>query len=86
MHQLVSLYRYDLSEFADWPVPADGCYVYHGLETYWEESFIPLLVKVNNELAGFVILAHEEKSGGKIMSVLSFLCCVNFVVRGLDGM
>jgi len=80
MHQLACLYRYDLSEFANWPVPADGRYVYHGLEAYWEEGYTPLLLKVNDGLAGFVILAHDKKSGEADFEYVEF-----FVIRKYRG-
>ena len=60
MHQLARLYRYDLSEFADWSVPVDADYIYPGLEDYWGKGYLPLIIKVNGELAGFVILSDEK--------------------------
>jgi predicted acetyltransferase len=80
MHQLACLYRYDLSEFANWPVPVDGNYVYQGLEAYWGEGYTPLLLKVNDELAGFVILAHDGKSED-----VDFECLEFFVMRKFRG-
>ena len=80
VHQLARLYRYDLSEFANWSVPADGDYIYLGLEDYWEEGYLPLVIKVNDELAGFVILSDEKCDHDSCYECVEF-----FVMRKFRG-
>ena len=80
MHRLASLYRYDLSEFADWPVPADGDYVYQGLEDYWLDGYEPLLIVVESQPAGFVILARDEKA-----DAADYECVEFFIMRKFRG-
>jgi predicted acetyltransferase len=80
MHRLARLYRYDLSEFADWPVPAGGDYVYQGLEDYWLDGYEPLLIFVESQPAGFVILAQGEKA-----DAADYECVEFFVMRKFRG-
>ena len=83
MHQLACLYRYDLSEFTDWPVPKDGHYVYHHLEDYWEDGYTPLLLKVNAELAGFVILENRKADDEIDFEFVEFFILRKFRGRGV---
>lgn len=58
IENLVALYLHDLSEFTDGLDPNnEGLFEYDGIELYWEkESLIPLLIKVDEEVVGFVFL------------------------------
>lgn len=58
LRNLMTLYLHELSEFADDLEPnAQGIFEYAGLDLYWKnESLIPFFVKVNGNLAGFILL------------------------------
>lgn len=58
LRNLMTLYLHELSEFADDLEPtAEGIFEYAGLDLYWKnESLIPFFVKVNGNLAGFILL------------------------------
>ena len=59
---LIQLYKYDFSEFAEVGSPygevgPDGRFTYEGLDSYWrEDGWVPLTVKVDSRLAGFVLV------------------------------
>jgi predicted acetyltransferase len=59
---LIQLYKYDFSEFAKVGSPygevgPDGRFTYEGLDSYWrEDGWIPLTVKADGRLAGFVLV------------------------------
>ena len=57
---MAKLYRYDLSEFMDWSIDPNGMYHCHGLEAYWENKNHPFIIRVNNELAGFALVASSN--------------------------
>jgi predicted acetyltransferase len=60
--RLLQLYKYDFSEFAPIGSPygevdEEGGFAYPGLESYWRESGrIPLLIRADDRLAGFVLV------------------------------
>jgi predicted acetyltransferase len=60
--QLLQLYLYDFSEFAPIGSPhgevdAEGCFAYPRLESYWQvDGLIPLLIRADDRLAGFVLV------------------------------
>lgn len=77
---LLELYAHDLSEFSDLQLGTDGRFGYELLSLYWQETNrYAFLVKVNGNLAGFVLLKKcSEISGDEnVWSVAEF-----FVVRG----
>lgn len=83
LSQLACLYRYDLSEFTDWPVPTDGCYAYVDFSDYLvEEGYLPYMIKVNHELAGFVIQACGSKTDQADYEVVEFFILRKFRSRG----
>ena len=77
---LLQLYAHDFSEFFDLKLGADGRFCYDELPFYWREAGRhPFLVKVDGNLAGFVLVKRgSEVSGDKtVWDVAEF-----FVVRG----
>ena len=60
---LVELYAHDFSEFLDIEINPDGRYGYAQLPLYWREpNRHPLLVRVDGNLAGFVLLKGDENA------------------------
>ena len=59
LRQLMELYQYDFSEFAGADLGPLGLYDYPYLDHYWvEPERSPFLVRVNGNLAGFVLVAR----------------------------
>jgi len=57
LRQLIELYEYDFSEFDQKDLNEYGFYGYRYLDHYWtEEARHPFFIKVNGELAGFVLV------------------------------
>jgi predicted acetyltransferase len=55
--RLLELYAHDFSEFSQLELDADGRFGYEPLPSYWTEpGRHPFLVKVNDNLAGFVFI------------------------------
>jgi len=62
---LLELYAHDFSEFHDIDVGADGRFGYKDLPLYWRDpSRRPLLVRMNGNLAGFVLVRKQLKVSG----------------------
>ena len=58
---LLELYAHDFSEFLDIKMSPDGRYGYAQLPLYWREpNRHPLLVRVDGNLAGFVLVKGDE--------------------------
>jgi len=76
---LLELYAHDLSEFFDLRLQADGRFGYPLLPRYWEEEGrFPFLVKVDGQLAGFVLVSRGSRVTGdaRVWDMAEF-----FVVR-----
>ncbi len=57
---LMNLYKYDLSEYSKEDPNSHGTFEYNYLDHYWSyavqtESRVPFLVRVNGQLAGFIL-------------------------------
>jgi predicted acetyltransferase len=69
LDRLLQLYKYDFSEFAPIGSPygevdEEGGFAYPALESYWRESGrIPLLIRADDHLAGFVLLNQWSALG-----------------------
>ena len=77
---LLELYAYDFSEISDLQLDSNGRFGYPYLPLYWQESNrYPFLVKVNGNLAGFVLLRKGSEVSGdeNVWDVTEF-----FIVRG----
>jgi predicted acetyltransferase len=61
LRQLLELYQYDFSEFDGSDLGPLGVYDYPYLDHYWVESErAPYLVRVDGNLAGFVLIARHN--------------------------
>lgn len=77
---LLELYIHDFSELIELELDAGGHFGYRSLPLYWKEpDRYPFLVKVNDNLAGFVFLHKESQITGdkQIWDMAEF-----FIVRG----
>ena len=77
---LLELYAHDFSEIFEMRLGADGRFGYAELPLYWQESNRhPFLVKVDDKLAGFVLLRKQSLVSGdaRVWDVSEF-----FIARG----
>ncbi len=57
LNNLMELYNYDFSEFEDEDVNDFGLYGYQYIDHYWtEEGRYPYIIKVDDKIAGFVLI------------------------------
>lgn len=62
---LLELYIYDFSGFHDVAIGPDGRFGYQELPLYWTEAGRhPFLIRVDGELAGFVLVMSEPQQSG----------------------
>ena len=62
---LLELYAYDFSEFRDIEIGPDGRFGYRRLPLYWSEAGRhPFLVKVNEKLAGLILVKRGSEISG----------------------
>jgi predicted acetyltransferase len=76
---LLELYAHDFSEISELQLDSDGRFGYTYLPLYWQESNrFPFLVRVNGNLAGFVLLRKGSEVSGdeNVWDVTEF-----FIVR-----
>jgi len=63
---LLMLYMHDFSEFCEIPISADGRFIYKGLSRYWNDpNRRTFLIKIDNELAGLVMLRRRCDTSDK---------------------
>ena len=77
---LIELYAHDFSEFSDVKIGVDGRFGYDQLPLYWKEpNRFPFLIRVNGDLAGFVLVQQGSQVSGapEIWDVAEF-----FILRG----
>lgn len=62
---LLELYTYDFSEILDLKIGENGRFGYQPLRFYWSEpNRFPFLVRVNGDLAGFVLVCRGSEISG----------------------
>jgi predicted acetyltransferase len=77
LQRLMELYQYDSSEVEDKDLDQHGCFGYSYLDHYWiEEGRYPFLVRVEDKLAGFVLVNRHTFLPGNDRAVAEF-----FVMR-----
>ena len=60
IQRMLELYQYDFSEFEGTDLDAHGCFGYPYLDLYWlEPTRLPFLVRVDGQLAGFVLVNEK---------------------------
>jgi len=77
IQRLMEFYQYDFSEFDGTEVDEHGVYGYDYLDNYWTQpEHYPFLVRVNHQLAGFVLVNDYVVLPGNTRSISEF-----FVMR-----
>jgi predicted acetyltransferase len=77
---LLQLYAHDFSEFHNVELGLDGRFVYKQLPLYWSEpNRHPFLIRVDDKLAGFVLVKKGSEISGNdtVWDMAEF-----FVIRG----
>src|SRR5271155_5379942 len=65
LRNLLELYAHDFSEFRHLELGADGRFGYQPLPLYWSDpNRHPFLVKVDGQLAGFVLVKRGSEISG----------------------
>jgi len=85
---LLELYAHDLSELFDVRLQADGRFGYPLLSRYWrDEGRFPFLVKVDGELAGFVLVSRGSRVSGDpgVWDVAELFVARRFRKRGIGA-
>ncbi len=60
IQRMLELYEYDFSEFEETDLDSHGCFGYPFLDLYWiEDTRHPFLVRVDGNLAGFVLVNQK---------------------------
>ena len=84
--RLLELYQYDLSAIENADVDASGLYGYAYLDHYWiEPGRHPFLVRVDSQLAGFVLVNQHALTGPAegAMTVAEFFVLRRYRRRGI---
>jgi predicted acetyltransferase len=77
IQRLMELYQYDFSEFNGTDIDAHGMYGYDYLDNYWtQKEHYPFLVRIEQQLAGFVLVNNYVCITGNTRSIAEF-----FVMR-----
>ncbi len=83
LENLFSYYVYDMSEYMKWNPDQDGTFAGYDtskFDLYWQQDdHIPYFIKVNNELAGFVLI-RRYPSDSTLYDIAQF-----FVLRKFKG-
>ncbi|HEU4457249.1 MAG TPA: GNAT family N-acetyltransferase, partial [Longimicrobium sp.] len=85
---LLELYAHDLSELFNVRLQPDGRFGYPSLSRYWEEEGrFPFLVKVDGELAGFVLVSRGSRVSGDpaVWDMAEFFIARGFRKRGIGA-
>ena len=85
---LLQLYIYDFSEFLDLATGPDGRFDYPWLPLYWQqETRFPFLVKVDGNLAGFVLVSKGSLISGnpEIWDMAEFFIMRKYRRRGIGA-
>jgi predicted acetyltransferase len=79
---LFEFYNYEFSKYLDsLELQDDGRFGFEPLDSYLSEPhFYPYFIRVNNRLAGFVIVKSEDKNGVSFNSIEQF-----FVMKKYEG-
>jgi predicted acetyltransferase len=75
LRNLLEKYSYEFSQWEDNDVNAIGLYGYNYLDNYWQdENRFPYFIKVNNKLAGFVLVNDYNETDVKTDYAIAEFC------------
>ncbi len=86
LRNLLELYNYDFTEFDPDDVNEHGLYGYKYLDHYWtEEDRYPFFIRVNNNLAGFVLVRKmgTNSFNNNIYSIAEFFVMKKYRKAGV---
>jgi len=84
IQRMMELYQYDLSEFEASDVDSHGCFGYSYLDHYWKEKARhPFIVRVDNKLAGFVLVNRHTYLPENEWSIAEFFIMRKYRRRGV---
>ncbi len=86
LEQLLELYAYELSDIADLAIGPDGRFGCGALPRYWTEpDRVPYLVRIDRELAGFVLVQQGSLVTGdpEVWDVAEFFVLKRHRQRGI---
>jgi predicted acetyltransferase len=84
LQRLMEFYLYDFSEFDGTDVDANGIYGYDYLDDYWSKpQRYPLLVRVDHNLAGFVLVNDHAYHPPSNRSIAEFFVMRKYRRRGV---
>ena len=85
---LLELYAHDLSEYFDVPLQPSGRFGYPPLALYWrEDGRFPFVVKVDGQIAGFVLVSRGSRIGGapQVWDMAEFFILRAYRKRGIGA-
>ena len=85
---LLELYAHDFSEFHPVALGPDGRFGYQDLPLYWQEpGRFPFLVKVDGQLAGFVLVKRGPQftSSAIVWDIVEFFVARGYRRRGIGS-
>ena len=89
IQNMARFYVYDLSRYCgfiseDWSMPANGLYECFDFRIYFEdENRWPFLIKLNSELAGFILVDKETKESSSNWNMGEFFVIAKFQNKGI---
>ena len=84
IQRMMELYQYDFTEFEDNDLDSHGYFGYPYLDHYWSESGRhPFLVRVDEKLAGFVLVNRHAYIPGNECSIAEFFILRKYRRRGV---
>lgn len=81
-------YVYDMTEYMGnekgWEIPENGLFECIDFKKYWEQSdTFPFLIRINNEIAGFVIIDKKGSDSQVDFNVAQFFILRKFKKQGI---
>lgn len=89
IQNMARFYAYDLSkscgfyELFDWSFPESGLYECRDLSGYWKSDCYPFIIRVDGELAGFVIVDKKGTTADIDWNIVEFFVVGKFQGKGV---
>jgi ribosomal-protein-alanine N-acetyltransferase len=84
VQNMARFYVYDMSLYMGWEMPEDGLYECIDFKHYFEEkNSFPFLIRVSNELAGFVIINKTGSTSDVEWNMSQFFVIRKFQNKGI---
>lgn len=88
IQNMARFYVYDMTEYMGhekgWEIPADGLFECINLKKYWEVPHaFPFMIRINNEIAGFVIIDKKGSDSQVDFNVAQFFILRKFKKQGI---